>query len=91
MVHLDPDKISLADNIQSGTKLAYLLQKNILLLQNNAKHSVGKLVESGGAEMLVRCMGIRETDNIKLTLNTDESYKLIVTQVDETVSMLVIS
>ncbi|XP_076173464.1 beta-hexosaminidase 1 isoform X2 [Ptiloglossa arizonensis] len=82
MVQLDPDKISIAD-IENGKQIEHLLERNMLLLRNNVKKSGGKLIETGGVGLLVRFQGIIETSNIKLTLHTDESYTLTVTQVDK--------
>ncbi|XP_003249914.1 chitooligosaccharidolytic beta-N-acetylglucosaminidase [Apis mellifera] len=81
MVQLDPDKILLVD-LQNGTQIKYLLEKNIFLLKNNVKNS-GKLAKNGGMSMLIRCTGYEEINNIKLTLDTDESYTLTVIQIDE--------
>lgn len=88
MVQLDPDKIFLA-NLQNGTQIKYLLEKNIFLLKNNVKNS-GKLAKNGGVSMLIRCMDYEEINNIKLTLNTDESYNLTIIQMDEMVSILIV-
>lgn len=87
MVQLDPDKILLVD-LQNGTQIRYLLEKNIFLLKNNVKNS-GKLAKNGGMSMFIRCMGYEEINNIKLTLDTDESYNLTVIQRDEMVSILI--
>ncbi|XP_029052916.1 chitooligosaccharidolytic beta-N-acetylglucosaminidase isoform X1 [Osmia bicornis bicornis] len=85
MVHLDPEKIELIDT-PSGTQVEHLLERNMDLLRENAKNLNGKLIESGdgGAGMVVRFTGLVKTDRIKLTLHTDESYSLTVTQVNET-------
>ncbi|XP_076621956.1 beta-hexosaminidase 1 [Colletes latitarsis] len=83
MVQLDPDKISIADT-DNGKEIGYLLARNMFLLRNGAKEFGGKLAESGGVGMLVRFTETLESSNIKLSLDTDESYTLTVTQVDET-------
>lgn len=41
--------------------------------------------------MLIRCVGYEEINNIKLTLDTDESYNLSVIQIDEMVSVLILT
>lgn len=84
MVQLNPDKILLGD-VQTGTQIEYLLGRNILLLRNIVKNIGGKLANDGGVGMLIQCKGYLEDNNIKLTLNTDESYNLTVTQTDKTV------
>ncbi|KZC13638.1 Chitooligosaccharidolytic beta-N-acetylglucosaminidase [Dufourea novaeangliae] len=84
MVQLDPDRISMAD-IDTDTKIRYLLEANVILLRNNAKKSVRELAESGGAGMFIRFAGFLENSNVKLTIDTDESYTLAVTQVDKAV------
>lgn len=89
MVQLDPDKILLVD-LQNGTQIKYLLEKNIFLLKSNVKNS-GKLAKNGGMSMLIRCTGYEEINNIKLTLDTDESYTLTVIQIDEMVSILILT
>ncbi|KOX74631.1 Chitooligosaccharidolytic beta-N-acetylglucosaminidase [Melipona quadrifasciata] len=86
MVQFDPDKIRL-DDVQSGTQIKYLLERNIVLLKNIVKNIGGKLVNVSGMEMLIRCKGYLEMNNIKLTLHTDESYNLTVIQMDKTVSL----
>ncbi|XP_053973490.1 chitooligosaccharidolytic beta-N-acetylglucosaminidase isoform X1 [Hylaeus volcanicus] len=84
MVQLDPEKISIAD-LESLKEIGDLLGKNLALLKHNAQKSGRKLVaESGGLGMLVRFTGILETSNVKLTLNTDESYTLTITEVEKT-------
>ncbi|XP_043520160.1 chitooligosaccharidolytic beta-N-acetylglucosaminidase isoform X4 [Frieseomelitta varia] len=83
MVQFDPDKIML-DDVQSGTQIKYLLERNIVLLKNIVKNIGGKLANAGGMEMLIRCKGYLEMNNIKLTLHTDESYNLTVIQMDKT-------
>ncbi|XP_003707555.1 beta-hexosaminidase 1 [Megachile rotundata] len=83
MVHLDPEKISLSD-APSGTRVGYLLETNINLLRQKAKNVAGRLTESGGTGMLVRLMGLVESDPVKLTLSTDESYTLNVIQANNT-------
>ncbi|KOC64317.1 Chitooligosaccharidolytic beta-N-acetylglucosaminidase, partial [Habropoda laboriosa] len=84
MVQLDPEKIALSTDVKTETtQLGYLLEKNILLLKNNIlKNYGGKSRKNGGVGMLIRITGLNETDNIKLTLDTDESYILTVTQVE---------
>lgn len=89
MVHLDPEKISLVDT-PVETQVEHLLERNVDLLRENAKNLNGKLIESGGAGMVVRLTGLVKTDRVKLTLHTDESYSLTVTQVNETVSRLIL-
>ncbi|KAK1123286.1 hypothetical protein K0M31_008908 [Melipona bicolor] len=83
MVQFDPDKIRL-DDVQSGTQIKYLLERNIVLLKNIVKNIGGKLANVSGMEMLIRCKGYLEMNNIKLTLHTDESYNLTVIQMDKT-------
>ena len=83
MVQLNPDKILLGD-VQTGTQIEYLLERNILLLKNTVKNIGGKLANGGGLGMLIQCKGYLEDNNIKLTLHTDESYNLTVTQTDKT-------
>lgn len=85
MVPLNPDKILLGD-VQTGTQIEYLLERNIFLLRNTIKNIGGKLANGGGVGMLIQCKGYLEDNNIKLTLHTDESYNLTVTQTDKTVS-----
>ncbi|XP_076646966.1 beta-hexosaminidase 1 [Halictus rubicundus] len=84
MVQLDPKLISIAD-LESGTQIWRLLNENVLLLRKNAGKSRGTPVKVGGYSMFVRCNGLLETDNVKLTLSTDESYTLAVSEVDKTV------
>ncbi|XP_076280865.1 beta-hexosaminidase 1 [Lasioglossum baleicum] len=84
MVQLDPKLISIAD-LESGTRVKRLLEKNVLLLRKNAGKSRGKSVDAGGYSLLLRFNGLNETEDIKLTLNTDESYTLAVSEVDKTV------
>lgn len=89
MVQVDPEKISLV-NIQTGTQIEHLLEKNIAFLRYNVMNFDGKLANSGGLEMRIQCIGYDDTNNIKLTLDTDESYSLTVTQLDKSVSLLIL-
>ncbi|CAK9803038.1 Chitooligosaccharidolytic beta-N-acetylglucosaminidase [Anthophora quadrimaculata] len=84
MVQLDPEKITLTTDTKSETtQLGYLLERNIVLLRNNIlKDCEGKFVKRGGMDMLIRIKGLNESENIKLSLDTDESYVLSVTQVE---------
>ncbi|XP_017890303.1 chitooligosaccharidolytic beta-N-acetylglucosaminidase [Ceratina calcarata] len=81
MIKIDPKNILLIDSYNSGSQVSYLLERNLLLLRNKLK---SKSAVVGGASMNIRCTGIQETKNIRLTLNTDESYTLTVTKLDET-------
>lgn len=80
MIKIDPNKILLTD-LYNATQVTHLLERNLLLLRDKVKN---KSVKAGGASIIVRCTDIQESNNIKLTLNTDESYTLTVTKLDET-------
>ncbi|CAL7936188.1 unnamed protein product [Xylocopa violacea] len=84
MIQLDPDKILLASS-HFGTRVEYLLERNVGLLINNVKSTGGVLAKCGGVGMFIRYTGFNQTNNIKLTLDTDESYTLTVLQVNKTV------
>ncbi|XP_078038276.1 beta-hexosaminidase 1 [Augochlora pura] len=85
MVQLNPNSISIAD-LNGGPQIQELLEKNVLLLKKNAaKSAYRKSVEVNGYSMFLRFHELHEVDNIKLTLNTDESYTLTVSEVDKTV------
>ncbi|XP_031835278.2 beta-hexosaminidase 1 isoform X1 [Nomia melanderi] len=83
--HEGNDCSGIVGNLKNGTQIRHLLEENVILLRKNAKKSVSKLLETGGSVMFLRFIGILETDNIKLTLHTDESYTLTVSKVDKSI------
>lgn len=87
MVQIDPEKIVTAD-VERETRLGRLLEKNIDLLRRNVKNG---LARGNGASLIVRFTGILETNDIKLTLRTNEKYSLLITQTNSTVSMFILA
>ena len=84
VVQLNPDQIT-AENIERETRVGRLLEMNMVELRKNAKKSGNGLppTESGGTGMLVRFTGLLDLNDVKLTLHTDESYTLTITQPDK--------
>ena len=76
-VHLDPKKIRLT-GIKSDTRVGILLQKNLKKLKENVQSLSPKKSQTNGNAMTIRILV--EDDDISLTLGTDESYKLIISQ-----------
>lgn len=86
VVQLNPENIVLA-GISTQTVVGNLLQRNVVRMKENAKKLSGPVsLRAGGTGLVIRFKEGLNLDNVKLTLETDESYTLQVAMVDGQVS-----
>ncbi|XP_066589090.1 chitooligosaccharidolytic beta-N-acetylglucosaminidase [Prorops nasuta] len=75
VVQLDPDNIDL-EGLSTRTAAGGLLKKNVELLKKNVRRMGGKLAKSGGTRLVVHVDHNLNVNDVKLTLDTNESYTL---------------
>ncbi|KAL6421845.1 hypothetical protein ACFW04_010982 [Cataglyphis niger] len=81
-VPLDPENIVLT-GISTQTACGNLLQKNVEYLKEEKKRLGGSITpNTGGTKLVIRFNEGINLDDVKLTLDTDESYTLRVVMVD---------
>ena len=76
-VHLDPEKIR-SIGIQSGTKVDILLQKNLEKFKKHVQNLSFRKSQSNGNALTIHF--IVTSDHVSMTLDTDESYVLSISQ-----------
>ncbi|XP_015189390.1 PREDICTED: chitooligosaccharidolytic beta-N-acetylglucosaminidase [Polistes dominula] len=81
VIPLDVNDISL-NGIDLNTKVGDLLQENVNILKENIK-KLGTPVDNNGVGLIINVNDIHELHHVQLTLDTDESYKLQIYQIDD--------
>ncbi|XP_014613786.1 PREDICTED: chitooligosaccharidolytic beta-N-acetylglucosaminidase [Polistes canadensis] len=70
------------NGIDLNTKVGDLLQENINILKENIK-KLSTPVDNSGVGLIINVNDIHELNHVQLTLDTDESYKLQIYQIDD--------
>ncbi|KAI4490970.1 hypothetical protein M0802_010546 [Mischocyttarus mexicanus] len=78
---LNIDDIKL-NGIDLNTKVGDLLRENINILKENIK-KLGTTFDNNGLGLIINVNDIRDLNYAQLTLDTDESYKLQIYQIDD--------
>lgn len=79
------------NGINPNTKVGNLLQENIDIFKENIK-KLGEPIENEGVGLIINVTDILELNDVQLTLDTDESYKLQIYQInDKSVSIFISS
>ncbi|KAK2576761.1 hypothetical protein KPH14_005406 [Odynerus spinipes] len=78
---LNADSIKIS-GVNANTKVGGLLQENLNLLKENIK-KLGKVSEESGTSLTIQFENIKNSNDVQLTLDTDESYKLQIQQAED--------
>ncbi|KAF7996750.1 hypothetical protein HCN44_002396 [Aphidius gifuensis] len=79
VAHIDPDKIIL-HGIDGGSSAGKLIEKNIDILKQHIKKIGNNPIKIGGLGLTISIVGLIDPDNVKITLETKESYSLKITR-----------
>ncbi|XP_011685543.1 PREDICTED: chitooligosaccharidolytic beta-N-acetylglucosaminidase [Wasmannia auropunctata] len=85
VVQLNPENIALV-GISTQTAVGNLLQRNVVRMKDTARKLSGPVsLNAGGTGLVIRFAEGLDLSNVKLTLETNESYTLRVSMVDQQV------
>ncbi|XP_034947252.1 chitooligosaccharidolytic beta-N-acetylglucosaminidase [Chelonus insularis] len=79
VAHLDPDKIDLCGTIPKSA-VGTLMYRNLDIFKENTKKLGGNNAKKGGLSLGISIKGLKKPDDVQLTLDTKESYRLEINQ-----------
>ncbi|XP_046477221.1 chitooligosaccharidolytic beta-N-acetylglucosaminidase [Neodiprion pinetum] len=83
VLQLNPNEIHLHDSSSARTESSSLIAKNIEILKNDLRTMGGDRLKSGGRGLIVHLGPRISSENVKLTLETDESYILQISELGD--------
>lgn len=78
---LNVNEINLS-GVNANTKVGGLLNENLIIFKENVR-KLGKVTTNVGVGLTIQITNVQNPNDVQLTLDTDESYKLQIQQADD--------